>query len=229
MSKHLKRYFAPRTWNINRKSIVFIAKPSPGTHKISLSLPLSVILRDILKYAATTREVRHILGKKGILVDNIVRLDHRFPVGLFDVLSIKELNESYRVILNKKGKITLIKIGEQESKIKPYKIVGKTKIRGKTQLNLSDGKNMLIGEDKFKVGDAFFLDIEKGQIKEVVPFDKKSLVFLTGGRHIGETGIVQNIAGSKIIYKTESGEEVETLKDYAFPIGTDKPLIKISS
>ena len=55
-----------------------------------------------------------------------------------------------------------------------------------------------------------------------------SLVFLTGGKHIGETGKVQDIASSRIIYKTEKGDVVETLKKYAFPVGKDKPLIKIT-
>jgi len=31
------------------------------------------------------------------------------------------------------------------------------------------------------------------------------------------------------LYKTESGDVVETLKDYAFPIGKDKPLIKLAN
>ncbi|MBU4143204.1 30S ribosomal protein S4e, partial [Patescibacteria group bacterium] len=85
MSKHLKRYFAPKTWKIKRKGISFITKPSPGTHKISMSMPLNVILRDVLGYANSNREVKFLLGNKDIAVDGIQRKDYRFPVGLFDV------------------------------------------------------------------------------------------------------------------------------------------------
>ncbi len=229
MSKHLKRFFAPKTWKIKRKGIIFIAKPKPGTHKIEHSVPLSVILRDILNYAQTKREARYILGKKGVLVDGAVRLDHSFPVGLFDVLTLSELDESFRIVLDKKGKIVLIKIEKNDSKIKPYQIKGKTRIKGKTQLNLSSGKNMVIGEDKFKVGDTIFIGTEKkAGITEIIPLQKNVLVYLTGGKHIGQTGKVQEIRGEKIFCKTESGEEVETLKRYAFPIGNDKPIIKLS-
>ena len=229
MSKHLKKYFAPKSWKITRKDTTYIAKPSPGTHKIEHSLPLSVILRDVLKYATTKREARHILNKKNVLVDNIARADHRFPVGLFDVLSFKEIDENFRVVLDKKGKIAIIKIGKDESKIKPYKIIGKKKIGGKVQLNLSGGKNILADEDKYKVGDAILLDLEKNnKIQDAIQLKKDALVYLTGGKHIGQTGKVQQIMGKRIFYKAEDGEEVETLKEYAFPVGKDKPLIKLS-
>ena len=230
MSKHLKRSFAPKTWKIKRKGIVYIAKPKPGTHKIEQSVPLSVILRDMLNYAQTKREARYILGKKGVLVDGAIRLNHSFPVGLFDVLTLSELDESFRVVLDKKGKIALIKIEKNESRIKPYQIIGKTKIKGKTQLNLSSGKNMTVDDDKFKVGDTVFIGTEKkAEITEVIPLQKNVQVYLTGGKHIGQTGKVQEIKGEKIICKTEGGEEVETLKKYAFPIGKDKPIIKLSA
>ena len=54
------------------------------------------------------------------------------------------------------------------------------------------------------------------------------MIYLTGGRHIGEIGKVQDIIGNRILYNTETGDTVETLKEYAFPIGKDKPLIKLS-
>jgi ribosomal protein S4E len=55
------------------------------------------------------------------------------------------------------------------------------------------------------------------------------LIYLTGGKHIGQIGKIQDIIGNRILYKTESGDVVETLKDYAFPIGKDKPLIKLAN
>ena len=132
MSKHLKRYFAPKAWKIKRKGIKFVAKPSPGTHKIGMSLPLNIILRDILGYANSNREVKSILDKRNVSVDGIRRNDCRFPVGLFDVLSLNKLDEHFRVILDKKGKISLIKIGKGESSLKLFKITGKSIIKGKT-------------------------------------------------------------------------------------------------
>ena len=230
MSKHLKRFFAPKTWKIKRKGITFIAKPKPGTHKIDRSIPLSVILRDMLNYAQTKREAKYILGKKGIMVDGTIRVNHSFPVGLFDVLTVSELDENFRVVLDKKGKISLVKIEKNEGKIKPYQIIGKNRIKGKTQLNLSSGKNMIVDDDKFKVGDTIFIGTgKKGQITATVPLQKDALVYLTGGKHIGQTGKVQEIKGEKIVCRTENNEDVETLRSYAFPIGKDKPMIKLSA
>ena len=51
---------------------------------------------------------------------------------------------------------------------------------------------------------------------------------MIGGKHIGQTGKVQDIIGNRILYKTEKGDVIETLKEYAFPIGKDKPLIKLT-
>src|SRR3989338_3611168 len=142
MSKHLKRHFAPKTWKIKRKGIKYIAKPSPGPHKIVMSFPLNVLLRDILGYANSNKEVKFILEKREITVDGIRRRDYRFPVGLLDVLSLKDINEHFRIILDKKGKMVLIKIGDEEKGLKLCKITGKTAVKGKIQLNLYDGKNI---------------------------------------------------------------------------------------
>lgn len=229
MSKHLKRYFAPRAWKIKRKGIKYITKPSPGTHKINMSLPLNVILRDILGYAGSNREVKYILEKKDVTVDGVRRKDFRFPVGLFDVLSLNDINEHFRVILDKKGKIDLIKIGKEESAVKLCKIIGKSVIKGKIQLNLYDGTNIVAQDGSYKVGDVILLvKGKKKEIKEKVSLDKGVLIYLVGGKHTGHTGTVQDIIGNRILYKTESGDTVETLKDYAFPIGKDKPLISLT-
>ena len=229
MSKHLKRYFAPRTWKIKRKGIKYVVKPSPGTHKINVSLPLNVILRDILGYAGSNREVKYMLEKKDVTVDGVRRKDFRFPVGLFDVLSLNDINEHFRVILDKKGKIDLIKIGKEESAVKLCKIIGKRAIKGKIQLNLYDGTNIVSQDGSYKVGDAILLvKGKKKEVKEKVSLDKDVLIYLVGGKHTGQTGKVQDIIGNRILYKTESGDTVETLKEYAFPIGKDKPLISLT-
>ena len=86
MSKHLKSYFAPKSWKVKKKYVKFISKPNPGPHKIDVSMPLNVIMRDVLGYAENQREVKFILENKNVMVDGIRRRDPRFPVGLFDVL-----------------------------------------------------------------------------------------------------------------------------------------------
>lgn len=230
MSKHLKRYFSPRTWNIKKKGIKYITKPSPGPHKLAMSLPLNVIMRDMLNYSTTNREVKFVVQKKNISVDGIRRKDCKFPVGLFDVLSLNDIDEHFRVILDEKGKIDLIKIKKEESLVKPCKIIGKKIIKGKTQLNLYDGKNIIVVKDGYKLGDVILISMDKKniQIKEHIKLEKDMMIYLTGGKHIGQTGSVQDITSNRIIYKTGNGDIVETLKKYAFPIGKDKPMITLT-
>jgi len=230
MSGHLKRFYVPRTWKVKKKGIKYITKPSPGSHNRNVLLPLNVILRDMLNYANTNREVKFIIEKKNVLIDNIRRWDHKFPVGLFDILSLKETEEHFRIVLDNKGKVVVIKIGKEESMIKPCKIIGKTMIKGKTQLNLYDGKNIVVEKNGYGVGDTVLVVLDKKnlQIKQHIKLDKSALIYLTGGKHIGQVGKVEDIIGSRIIYKTEKGDVVETLKKYAFPIGKDKPLITLT-
>ncbi len=230
MSKHLKRYFAPKTWKIKRKGITFVAKPSSGPHKIEVSLSLNIILRDILGYANSNREVKFILEKKNVAIDGMRRKNHQFPVGLLDVLSLNDIDEHFRVILDKKGKIGLIKTGKDDSALKLCKITGKRMVKGKVQLNLHDGKNIVVQKNIYKVGDAVLMTLgKKNEIKGNIGIDKNVLIYLTGGKHIGQIGKIQDIIGNRILYKTESGDVVETLKEYAFPIGKDKPLIKLAN
>jgi len=230
MSNHLKRYFSPKSWKIKRKGIVFITKPSPGTHGIKMALPLNVVLRDILDYAETNREVKFMLRNKDIRVDGRRKRDYSFPLGLFDVLSLNDINEYFRAVLNKKGFISLVRVSKDESNLKLCKIVGKTAVKGKTQLNLNDGRNLTVEKSNFVVGDSLLMDLsaKTAKIKGHIKLAKDTLILLTGGKRIGQIGKVQDIAIRGVIYKTESGDVVETLKKYAFPIGNERPLIKIA-
>ena len=227
MSEHLKSYFAPKSWKVKKKYVKFISKPNPGPHSIGMSLPLNVIIRDILGYAKSLREVKFILRNRNVTVDGVRRRDSRFPAGLFDVLSFNETDEHFRVILDAKGKIDIVKIDKQESGHKICKIVGKTAIKGKVQLNLNDGKNIVTEDSQYRVGDAVVLELNgKAKIREKISLDKGSMIYLTDGKHIGGTGKVVDIIGNRILYKTNEAV-VETLKDAAFPVGKDKLLIKL--
>lgn len=221
---HLKRFHMPKNWAVKRKGIIFIVKPNPGPGSLKLSVPIALVFRDLLKYAANLREVKYILLNNNVLVDGVRRKDHRFPVGIFDVIEIKETKEFFRVIFDKR-KIGLLKIDKNEANLKPCKIAGKKKIRKKIQLNLYDGKNILVDKYSYKVGDTVILELPKN-IKSHLKLEKGNLIYLTGGKHIGAVGSVEAISGNKIKYKSSEGM-FETLKKYAFVIGADKPIVSI--
>lgn len=227
---HLKRLNAPRSWKIKRKGIKFITRPSPGPHAQDKCMSLNIVLRDMLDYASTTKEVKHILYKKGVLVDGRARKDIKFAVGFMDVVEIPKIKEAYRMIMDKKGYLTMLKIDKKEAGFKPCKILNKTIIKGgKVQLNLSYGLNMIVKKDDYGTEDTVLLGFPKQEIKEHIKFEKGAYVFMTAGSHIGEHGVVEDIKEKTIVFKASSGKSYTTARDYALVIGKGKPAIALLS
>ena len=149
-----------------------------------------------------------------------------------DVLDIPKTEESYRVLLDRKGRLQLKLIEDASAKLS--KIVNKTTIKGgKTQLNLHDGKNVIIEEDAYSVGDVICLKVPEQEIVEVYPLQEGATILVTGGKHTGELGTVSEIIENKstnpntIIIKNSANDEFLTLKEYAFVVGTDAPVIDL--
>ncbi len=224
---HLKRLAAPKKWQIVRKKRKFITKPASGPHGLGSGIPLGVLLKEVFGYANTTREAKKILNLGGIKIDCTTRKDFRFPVGFFDTIEFTDINEHFRVMLDKKGKLILVKINKDEAVVKPCKITGKTMVGGRMQLNLYDGKNLLVDNGAYKVGDTLILSLPEQKIAKHLKLEKKSVIFLIGGRHIGETGSIEDITQNKITYKDQGGNLIETSKKYAFVIGSEKPMITV--
>lgn len=224
---HFKRLAAPKTWQIMRKESKFITKPVPGPHSLEVGIPLSALLKEFLNYDASMREIKKILNFNDIKIDGKIVKNSRFPIGIFDLIEISNINTYLRVILNRKGKIELVKINKEEASLKPCKIIGKTMVKGKLQLNLYDGKNILVDDNSYKVGDTVLLSLPEQKITKHLKLSKKSTIALTGGKHIGELGIVEDIIEDKIIYKNMNGDLVETSKKYAFVVGDIKSSITL--
>ncbi len=227
VKNHLKRLNAPKSWPIKKKEAIWIIRPNPGAHELANSIPLTIALRDLLKHAKTTREVKHIVYNKEVLIDGKRRKDLAYPVGLMDVISIPEIKENHRLLFNKKGKISAVKIDDKESKIKVCKIRQKKLSKGKTQLNTTDGRNILVEKDTYKVGDSVVIEFEKQKIIQHLKLEKGALIYLTGGKHIGSVGKIETIDNKKIIFKTKENDVYETLKKFAFVIGEEKAVITI--
>lgn len=226
MTNHLKRIASPKSWRINKQEFVFTIKPSPGAHANVMGLPLGIILRDILKLATTVSEVKKILNNKQVLVDGCRKKDHRFNVGLFDVLTIGEIGKHYRMYLDTKGFLGLKEVDAKESVVKASKVVGKTVLpKGKIQYHLYDGKNFT-SDEKMNVGDSVVLDLPKLAVKKVLPLKAGMTVFLIKGKHCGDVGVLKHIKGDQAVY-TVDGEEVETAKAYLFVVGEKEPVMKM--
>lgn len=182
--------------------------------------------REILHYGNTTREVKQILSNKTVLVDGVRRKDHRFMIGLMDIISIPDLKESYRISLNKFRKLTLVKVDEKEAKEKLCKINGKGQYQGKTQLRLSDGRTVLVDKKEYQSRDSVIISVPDQKILNHFKFEKGALVLLTGGKGLGKTGTIEEIKGNTITIKSEK-ETIETKTDYCFVIGKNKPAVTL--
>jgi len=232
--KHLKRYKAPKSWPIHPKEDTWTVKPAPGSHAIEDSLPLLVIIRDILGLADNSREAKRIINTGNVLIDGRAVKDYKFPVGFMDVLTIPKTEENYRILLDTKGRLTLHPISAEDASYKLAKVVNKSTIKGgKTQLNLHDGRNVLVDEDVYAGQDVICIGIPEQEIKENFKFEDGVVVLVTGGKHTGELGKIQEVIvdeSSKpntAIIEKANGDSFLTLKEYAFVIGKDEPAIDL--
>lgn len=224
---HLKRLAAPRTWPLPRKVDIFITKPNPGAHKMLFGMPLATVMTGLIKCANTKKEVKNIIRNKNVLVDGKRRNDEKFIVGLMDTISLKEIDEYYRIVLCSRGKITAVKIDERESLIKPARIINKKALKkGIIQLNTDDGRNMLVKKDDYKAGDTVVISLPGQNITEHLKLETGMTAYMTGGKYMGDIGVIEAIDGQKI--KIKSGKGVyETARKYAFVVGKDRPVIKL--
>lgn len=228
--RHLKRFATPNSWQIKRKGIKFVTRPSPGAHPLGLSMPISIVLKDMLECARTTKEVKKLLYANDVLVDGKRVKDSRFPVGLMDVVGISPTKKFYRMVLDSKGKLTPAEIEAGEANLKLCKIKGKTVNRnGKIQVNLDDSRNITVEKDGYKPGDSLLIEVPEQKIKEHFKLEKGALILLVSGKHVAETGAVESIKGKDIMFKGEDGEAAETMKRYAFVVGKTKPAVSVKA
>lgn len=228
---HQKRLSAPKTIKIPRKTAKWLVKTGPGPHNKN-AVPLLVVVRDHLKLADNAREARRIISAGEILVDGRVRKDYKFPVGLFDVISIPKLDKTYRILFDEKGRYIPKEV--EDGDLKLYKIRNKTVVRGgKVQLNLFDGTNIL-ADNTYRTKDSILVKIPEMKIVDHLKFEDGALVMIVGGTHAGELGHIKEykvVRGSAPNLVTIEGEEGEitTIADHVFVVGKPggKPVIDL--
>jgi small subunit ribosomal protein S4e len=200
---HLKRQEAPKNWPIPRKGTAYVVKPLA---ELSSSIPLLIILRNLLNIAKNRREVKRSVHLNQILLNTKKVKDEKASLSLFDTLSIIPLKKNYRVELSEKGKFEMKEIKEGESNYKVAKIVDKRTLRGKkTQLNLSDGRNFL-STIKCAVNDSGLINLKDGKMEKCLPLKENSRALVIDGKHRGEAGIIKSIDKERKMVRIESKE-----------------------
>lgn len=218
----IKRLAAPRWWPIERKTKKFTVAPR-GPHPKQLSLPLLLLLREVLKLVETEKEAKLVIRKGEILVDGRKIKDIKFGVGIFDVIEIPSSKKVWRAI-PKKG-LSFIEIPNSEKKLKICKIVDKKTLKGnKTQLNLNDGRNILTNE-KYSTNDSLLIELPEQKIIEHIKFEKNSLAMVLEGKNAGRIDKIKEIEKNRIWLGEEKIFEIP--KDLLIVVGKDKSLIKL--
>lgn len=229
-SNHLKRLAMPRSWPLPRKTSIWVTRPTPGAHSLEHCMPVSLVIRDVLKLAKTTREVRFILHNELAKIDGRIVKDTRRGVGLMDVLSLGDVH--YRCVMDHNGRLRYNVISADESSWKICRIEGKTTIKGgQTQLNLHDGRNIIVEDPaEYNTGDSLKLGLPEQNIVEHIRFGEGTRCYLIGGGHVGSTADVKEY----IVKRSSMPNEVQfdgfgTVTRNVFAIGDAKiPLTEVA-
>ena len=182
-----------------------------------------------LKVCDSAREARHILNNRGVLVDGRIVTDPKFPVGLMDVLTLQETKAHYRMLVDTRGRMTLMSIEGGEATWKLCRVQDKTTVSGgKTQLNLHDGRNVLLAKDAYKTGTTLKIHVPGQKVVEHFELAKGAPVLVTAGKHVGSIAHVAEIQRTRnpranIVTFTE-GFSTDIGK--VFVVGAEGPAIK---
>lgn len=186
-----------------------------------------------MKLVETGKEAKSIIKNAEILVDGKIRKDHKYPVGLMDVIEIPKIKKVYRIVSSEEG-LKITETPKKESSLKLCRINDKTVIKGGLiQLNLHDGRNIPVKKDEYKTGDSILIEVPSQKIIKHIKMEKGSLAMITGGKNRGfiaeikEVIVTRSREPNKVVCKRD-GEEFVTIKDYVFVVGKEKPVIKVT-
>lgn len=166
----MKRMYAPSHWSLDKLSGVYATRPSTGPHKLRECIPLSVLLRNRLKYALSGQECLRICRDKdaNIKIDNRIRRDPRFPLGFQDVVSIKKTGENFRILFDVKGRFQPHRIDAKEAAFKLCKI--KRKVLGKNKIPYivtHDGRTIRFPHPDIKKNDT--IKVSSSSVSSLLP------------------------------------------------------------
>ncbi len=244
-SRHLKRLATPLFWPILRKEYKWVVKPSPGPHQANRSIPLLVLVRDILNIAKTSREARRIIFDGKIYVDGVQRRDYKFPIGPMDTVSIPEIDLYLRVVPYPTKYLWYINIPKEEVGLKLVRIENKLTVKnGHIQLGTHDGRNILIKVKdprnpleamSYKTLDTLLIEVPSQQIIQHIPLNIGKYAVVIYGRNVGRLGKILSIElreGMKrrkalVTMEDSSGHRFQTILDYVMVVGDEKPVIKL--
>jgi len=246
--KHLKRLNAPKHWMLDKLGGVWAPRPSTGPHKLRECLPLSLVLRNRLKYALTRQEVMMIVMRRLVKVDHKIRTDINYPAGFMDIISVDKTGENYRLLLDHKGRFVLHRVSSEEAKYKLCKVkqvsrgskssIGRNPFHNGQAASIPyivthDGRTIRYPDPNVKNNDTVKFDITTGKIVDFIKFEQGNSACITGGANAGRVGVITSIEthpGSfGIVHlKDKRGNDFATRTGNVFVIGEgSKPWVSL--
>jgi small subunit ribosomal protein S4e len=190
---YLSRAKASRKLPLPRKGTKYLARAS--SH-LNSGVPVVIAIRDMLKLAKTSKEVKKMINERMIKINGKEVKDLKESIKLFNLLTI---GKTYKLTLSNFKKFDFEKVEDKSriAKVINKKILGKKKI----QLNLHDGTNILT--DKLvKINDSIELDLKNKLIK-IIKMEKGNELFIFSGKNAGKTGKLLEIDKNKIKIEVE--------------------------
>jgi len=232
MTFRLKRGAAPRTWTVPRKGTKWLKRPGPGPHAQDQSMPLLLVLRDVRHIVASAREARLLLRSGAVRVDGAIARDLDRGLGLMDTLSFAApLDSHYRMVKNRRGKLTLVPIPSTEAAVKLGRVRFKHAAKGgRLQVTLHDGRNLLLpATTPYRVGDSVKIALPGQKVVEHLPLAPGALAYVSGGTHVGELARVERVEvrNSSQPNLVHFKEGFSTIKEYVFVVGQNTPEVTL--
>jgi small subunit ribosomal protein S4e len=240
-ARHLKRLASPDFWPVHRKESAWVPKPNPGAHTTEQSLPLELVVRDELAVARNRREVGSVLAGGKVRVDGRPRRARNYPTGLMDVVEFTDANTSYRVLPIAGKGLSLIKITKEEAKFKLCKVLRKGSAPGgRVNYGTHDGRTITVAStetqtESYSTNDTLRISIPTQRVLSQIKFEKGNIAIIIAGRNLGKSGkIIELQPGTAtkpamVTLEDSAGNKFETMADYTFVVGTDKPAIKLEA
>lgn len=250
--KHMKRLNAPRTWMLSKMGGIWAPRPSTGPHKLRECLPVSLILRNRLKYAMNRREAQMIVMRRNIKVDGKVRTDLNYPTGFMDIVSIDKTNEHFRLLYDTKGRFALVSEKPDAAQFKLLRVTRTGKSKGATAgrnafklaerssnqlaavptIQTHDGRTIRYPSPDIKVNDVVKFNLATQEITKVIKFQQGSVSMITKGSNQGRVGVILNVerhpGGFNIVHlKDKRGKTFATRQENVFLIGDETPEVTL--
>lgn len=193
---HLKRLNAPDQWNLEKTEGKYAVRPLPGPHNKDISIPLKYIIAKFLKVANTSKEIEYILSNKMIGINGKEITTGKFPVGLFDIITVKKTNSHFRLYFEAEGKFKLHKVNSEEANFRISKVVSKHTYNNIPLTSTMDGYNFKFSNPSIQINDTVKIDIKTNKIVSSISLEVGKIAYVYSGPNSGRIGVIQRIDSS---------------------------------